>query len=60
LDRDDFLIHDPVRTPWQRATRDALVDHCKRTNRPIPTGEGPGHNAIDAAGAVGQTAGGIG
>jgi hypothetical protein len=49
-----------VRTPWQRATRDALVDHCKRTNRSIPTGEGPGHNAIDAAGAVGQTAGGIG
>ncbi len=56
LDQDDFLVHAPVRTPWHRATRNALEAHCRRTGRTVPVGEGALHNEIDAATARGQSA----
>ncbi len=53
LAHNDFVLHEPVRTPWQVATREALVAHCRSRNRTVPTSEGPLHNAIDAATARG-------
>lgn len=56
LEKDDFLVHAPVRSAWHRATRDALEAHCRRTGRVAPVGEGPLHNEIDAATARGRSA----
>jgi len=41
LDVDDFIVHDPVRTPWQRRTREELETHCRSVGRPCPPATGP-------------------
>lgn len=57
LDQDDPIVHDPVRSPWQRATRADLEAFCRRRGRRPPRAEGPLGNAIDAASARGAVAG---
>ena len=54
LDVDDCIVHDPIRTPWQVATRAGLVAHCQRRGRAAPRAEGPLGNPIDAASARGE------
>ena len=58
ITHDDFLIHDPIRTPWQLATRQALEQHCADNNITPPMAEGPLGNAIDAASDAGNVAAG--
>jgi N-sulfoglucosamine sulfohydrolase len=41
LEQGDFLVNDPVRTPWQQHTRAALEAHCANRNRPCPPAVGP-------------------
>ena len=54
---DDFLVHDPVRSRWQQATREQLQAHCRRAGRACPVAEGPLGNPIDAASARGAVCG---
>lgn len=49
LDNDDFIVHEPVRTPWQQSTRHALEAHCRRTGRTLPRACGPLADPIDGA-----------
>lgn len=53
LDTDDFIVHDPVRTAWQLATRREMGAHCSATGRLAPVAKGPLANAIDAASEAG-------
>ncbi len=45
----DFIVHEPVRTSWQRTTREAFADYCRRRNIHWPRREGPLVNTIDRA-----------
>ena len=54
LDNDDFIVHDPIRSPWQAATRRALEEHCQKTGRPCPRAVGPAVSAIDEAVSQGR------
>ena len=56
LDQDDFIVHDPVRTPWQLATRRDLEAYGARVGRAVPAAEGPLADPCDAASAAGTTA----
>lgn len=40
LDHDDFILHEPVRSPWQAATRRALEGHCRKVGRLCPRAAG--------------------
>ncbi|MDA3963387.1 MAG: sulfatase [Planctomycetota bacterium] len=41
LNTQDFIVHMPVRTPWQLATRRDLEAHCTSHGRTAPIGVGP-------------------
>ncbi len=41
LDHDDFVIHEPVDTDWQAATRADLEAHCRAAGRAAPVLDGP-------------------
>lgn len=56
LTHDDFIVHDPVRTPWQQATRQDLVAYCTAAGRQPPFAEGPFGNPLDAASQRGSVA----
>ncbi len=54
-DANDFILHDPVRTPWQAGTRAALEAWCARAGRRAPFAEGPLANPLDLATSQGRT-----
>ncbi len=52
--QDDFVIHQPLRTAWQVATRAEFLAHCQSRSRPAPPVPGPRQNPVDAASAAGR------
>jgi len=56
FDQDDFIIHDMINTPWQRATRADLESWCQQTGTKPPHPEGTLGNPIDAATRLGTVA----
>lgn len=54
LDHDDFIVHQPARSPWQAGNHESFRAHCRRRGRPEPRSHGPAHNPIDAANAKGE------
>lgn len=56
-EQNDFLVHEPVRSEWQRATRLEFERFCERDGRRPPLAEGPFGNAVDHAAAAGQASG---
>ncbi len=57
LDNNDFIVHDPVRTRWQAATRHDLEEHGRKTDRKPAGAEGPLGNLIDEASSRGTVVG---
>lgn len=53
IDNNDFVIHEPLRTPWQRASHDAMAAYCIANGREVPVATGPLGNRIDELAARG-------
>ena len=40
LDHNDFCLHEPPNSDWQKETRKQVIAHCERVGRPVPAVDG--------------------